>query len=45
MLPKRDDRVIARLLETLAALVATVPTWELAFKPEPALWSYLDGLD
>jgi hypothetical protein len=45
MLPKRDDRVTTRLLDTLAGLVATVPTWELAFKPEPALWSYLDGLD
>jgi hypothetical protein len=45
MLPKRDDRVAERLLATLAALAATVPAWELAFAPDPALWSYLDGLD
>jgi hypothetical protein len=45
MLPKRDDRVAERLLATLAALAATVPAWELAFAPDLALWSYLDGLD
>jgi hypothetical protein len=45
MLPKRDRRVTERLLETLAALAAAVPAWELAFTPDPALWSYLDELD
>ena len=45
MLPKRDDRVSGRLLATLAALAGTVPAWELAFAPDPALWSYLDGID
>ncbi len=45
MLPKRDDRVAERLLATLAALAGTVPAWELAFAPDPALWSYLDGID
>ena len=45
MLPKRDRRVTERLLETLAVLAAAVPAWELAFTPDPALWSYLDGLD
>ena len=45
MLPKRDDRVSERLLATLAALAGTVPAWELAFAPDPALWSYLDGID
>jgi hypothetical protein len=44
MLPKRDGRVTERLLTTLAALAATVPAWELAFTPNPALWSYLDEL-
>lgn len=45
MLPKHDGRVAEKLLATLAALAAAVPVWELAFKPDPALWSYLDGLD
>jgi len=45
MLPKRDRRVTGRILETLAAIAKAVPVWELAFKPDPALWSYLDGLD
>ncbi|MGH7347540.1 MAG: hypothetical protein ACREK4_21720, partial [Candidatus Rokuibacteriota bacterium] len=45
MLPKRDDRVSGRLLATLAALAGMVPAWELAFAPDPALWSYLDGID
>jgi hypothetical protein len=45
MLPKRDARVTARLLATLATLAAAVPVWELAFAPTPALWGYLDGLD
>ena len=44
MLPKRDARVAERLLTTLGGLAAAVPAWELVFKPEPALWSYLDGL-
>jgi hypothetical protein len=45
MLPKRDARVTARLLATLATLAAAVPVWELAFAPTPALWGYLDELD
>ncbi|HKQ62217.1 MAG TPA: hypothetical protein VJS92_13080 [Candidatus Polarisedimenticolaceae bacterium] len=45
MLPKRDARVAERLLATLASLAAAVPAWELAFTPDPAIWSYLDGLD
>jgi hypothetical protein len=36
--------VTERLLATLAALAAAVPAWELAFAPDTALWSYLDGL-
>jgi hypothetical protein len=44
MLPKRDARVAERLLATLASLAAVVPAWELAFAPDPAIWSYLDGL-
>ena len=45
MLPKRDARVTERLLATLTSLAAAVPAWELAFAPEPAIWSYLDGMD
>lgn len=45
MLPKRNARVTERLLATLATLAAAVPVRELAFAPDPALWSYLDGLD
>jgi len=45
MLPKRHARVTERLLATLAALAAAVPVWELTFAPDPALWTYLDGLD
>ena len=45
MLPKRDARVAERLLATLASLAAVAPAWELAFAPDPAIWSYLDGLD
>jgi len=45
MLPKRDARVTERLLTTLARLAADVPAWELAFAPDTAIWSYLDGLD
>jgi hypothetical protein len=45
MLPKRDGRVAEQLLTTLAALAGAVPAWELAFAPDAALWSYVDGLD
>jgi hypothetical protein len=44
MLPKRDGRVAARLLGSLAALATEVPAYDLAFAPRPALWEYLDGL-
>lgn len=45
MLPKRDGRVTGRLLESLAALAAGVPAWELAFRRDTGPWSYLDELD
>jgi hypothetical protein len=44
MLPKRDGRVVERLLGALTALAAAVPAYDLSFAPRAALWDYLDGL-
>ena len=43
-LPKKDPAVVAGILEALAAFAGRVPCYDLFFRPDPALWEYLDGI-
>jgi hypothetical protein len=43
-LPKRDDTVVAGILEALADFAGRVPCYDLFFRAHPDLWEYLDGI-
>ena len=43
-LPKRDQTVVAAILEALADFAGRVPCYDLFFRAHPDLWEYLDGI-